>query len=73
LLLGKLSEYAEREHEQRLILERALQNVFMTARRGKLISKTDKEIALWTHIIRFCDEAGLKSSPLRESETEDHV
>jgi len=71
--VGTLAEYAEQEHQQRLILERALQNVFMAARRGKLISKTAKEIALWTHIIRFCDEAGLKSSPLRESETEEHV
>lgn len=50
---------------------KALENCLMLARREKNRTNTDiKTLAAWVHVIRFCDEAGIKTPGiLRESKT----
>lgn len=45
--------------------DRALENIFMLARRRQRRAIEVDEIEAWGHIIRFCREAGLKPSILR--------
>jgi hypothetical protein len=50
-------------------LERALRNCYMLARR-RVGRGTDSSFD-WHQVIRFCEEAGLKASPLREAEVKE--
>jgi len=73
--LSTLSSSLERVEGERDRYRLALENCYMMARRNivRLGNSADKsllpEIDKWGHIARFCEEAGLKSSPLREHPT----
>lgn len=50
-------------------LNRSLNNAYVLARRERNRKGADaRTLEKWGHIIRFCEEAGLKSSILREDD-----
>ena len=46
--------------------EKALANIFMWAKRQRRRAVGDDQIIAWDTVLRFCGEAGMRSSILRD-------
>lgn len=57
---------AVEEYRQFRKMRRSLENIYMLARRKN--RKAGNHSEAWGHIIRFCEEAGIRSSILRDQQ-----
>lgn len=66
-----LTDYIVALRKQAHEYERSLINCLLLARREKRRSGIEaRTIAAWTHVIRFCEEAGIQSSGILRTDTE---